>query len=309
MTATPAAILPPRDTARPAPASTRKPNTRTTRPNVQPPTRPIPTLLCERCGYDLSATPAHAPCAECGRPYHASHPDRRPGSPFQQAPSPVHFVTTTAAALVKPHGDRIRHREGSVFHRGLWSVITPEPNRSIIFAAATLTLAAALAWLILALATPAAALLQPKPAIGFIINAAAILGLLVSIESLGIQLMGIKNHWRITPPLAAAITAHAAPGWYTAAVLAPAGYLAGQLINTDFAFGSSNLVSIVFAKPPILLASLGFLAGLVHYETLVYLGVRACRYANPPEAAPLPNNTPNSTTDNTPAPAPAPELR
>jgi hypothetical protein len=187
--------------------------------------------------------------------------------------------------MIDPTGDQRHNTRASADTPRLWAMLKVEPRRSLAFASITATAAATLAWLVLLGSPQGAALLAPRPAIGFVINGVVLIALLSAVESLGVQLIGVKSHWRISPRLAVAVVAHATPGWYTAALLAPLGWTLGQYLRVAPSANAPTLANILVTEPPFLLVALGFLAGLLHFELLVYIAIRNCRFANPPDAA------------------------
>lgn len=92
-----------------------------------------------------------------------------------------------------------------------------------------------------------------------------VLWVLTQIEWLGIRLIGRQRQWRITKDVAASVCAHASIGWIGAGVLGVLGFQAGLLADWERA--------IAFGL-------IGVGAGLLVFETCVYLGIRACRFAN-----------------------------
>lgn len=92
-----------------------------------------------------------------------------------------------------------------------------------------------------------------------------VLWLLTMIERLGLQVIGRQRGWRVTGKVAASVCAHASYGWIASGVLAIAGGALGAVMNVWWAEAMS-------------LVGLGL--GLLVFETVVYVGVRACRFAN-----------------------------
>ena len=232
-------------------------------------------ILCERCGYAIGGLDEGGACPECGLTLSASSPAARRGSAWQQRPS-VGSWSRTLAGLTHPLRlfDTIRVADG--------------PARSLLYlnlAVASLPLAA----------TPTYALWRlsigrrvdfglADTVLTWSLGAAIswlglfwLLWLLTRIEWVGIRVIGARRGWRVTSTVATVVCAHASFGWVVSGVLSLAGLGAGVMIGPPstvargaWAVGSSGL---------------GFLAGLLLFETLIYVGLRRCRFANPPNGA------------------------
>ncbi len=57
---------------------------------------------CQRCAYELAATPDVALCPECGATVAESRPETRPGIPWQRGPSLGSWCRTLVDVLVRP---------------------------------------------------------------------------------------------------------------------------------------------------------------------------------------------------------------
>ncbi len=237
-------------------------------------------LLCERCGYDLEGTPAGGVCAECGLAVGMSLGERRPGSPFQASPGFLTYLVTVGAAWVGPRGDRERPRAGGWRERGLWGVVAVESERSIVFAGVTLLLVPVVFWAGMVVTDAGVGFLNPAAGFGLVVNGAFFLAFLTVVESLGIQFFGRRRGWRITPDVAAAVVCHASPGWLTAGVLSAVGWMVGQALDQSNWVDLPGAFPGFLSTPSFMLANGGFLVGLLHFEVLVWLGVRNMRYAN-----------------------------
>lgn len=114
-----------------------------------------------------------------------------------------------------------------------------------------------------------------------------VLYLLTRIEEWGIRYFGSRRGWRITPAVARTITAHAAVGWLTAALLF------WPLMILNYMYEPSRIVQpgadtvwpVVLAVLQSALPFLGAFIGLLVFEALVYIGARRCRFANHEAAA------------------------
>lgn len=107
----------------------------------------------------------------------------------------------------------------------------------------------------------------------FVFGAAAlIIRGLVRVEELGIRTWGRARGARITPAVALAICSHAAFGW-----------VVGCAFMGGIAFiAFCGLIGPLYAVIGLGAAGMG---GMLLFECLVYLGVRVCRFANPPGAS------------------------
>lgn len=252
-----------------------------------PPDHPIDefTLLCERCGYVIEGLPADGACPECGKPIAESLPEARVGSPWQQRGFRAWFATTRAM---------IR------FPRAMFSIISIEVPVSVPLQVCNLATSAALMALALAINAGADSIVQrARPrhlasqfALGVVIwlvlfaCSFLLLTVLVAIERAGIRFFSARRPWRITPAVARSICAHATFGW-----------IAGGLLMLGTTVSCAAL-RVAFGWPPIragyLVIPPAFLVGMLCFETLVFIGMRRCKFANRPRPTPsaIPNNPP-----------------
>jgi hypothetical protein len=231
------------------------------------------TLLCERCGYILEDLDPAANCPECGRPIAQSLPSARTGTPFQNDHTWRGFARHCAMLAREPGGLFSRARFGqraddSLLYRSVAaaSFAALAPPSAVIFANAVRRgeheaiaglLLASLLWGLLA----------------------ALLLVLTAIERAGIVFFAGRRGWRVPSAVARTICANAAPGWIAAAVFLNIALLAlpGALRLADGAPAPWRATAIAAAAS---LPLMGFTAGMLVFETLVYIGVRRCRYAN-----------------------------
>lgn len=221
-------------------------------------------LLCERCGYRLDTLdPAPgAPCPECGVPIANSLPQRRPGTRWQRRPGPVAWLATNWATLRRP------------WRR--WEVVRPAPTTGL------LVINCAVVGALLALGLGAPSLLDGYD--GEILGVSAItvfatpfvLFSLSKIEGLGLRVLGARNRWRITKPVANAIVAHASIGWLLAIPALVAEIVYFHRIDSPGALAWLSAPwwweALVWAFAP--------LAGLVGFEFLAWMGWRQMKFAN-----------------------------
>ncbi len=217
--------------------------------------RPDPsTLLCERCGYPLTGLPEEARCPECGTPIFDSLPVRRSGSPWQAGPS--------ARAWLAGAGAMLRHPVAT------WAAVRATDDTAtfgLLILNITLAAVGATVWLHWVL-----------PALVLLLLPFAIF-LLTLIEYAGIRTFGKVRRRRITRPVATAIVAHASYGWLF-------GSLAGILLRAVVLLLDSSMARPIGPTWLLGVAGAGALAALLWFEILVYLGVRAMRFANSPGA-------------------------
>jgi hypothetical protein len=246
-------------------------------------------MLCEDCGYRLDGLAAQLACSECGTPIARSLPAARPGSPWQQRPSPRSFFSTAWLTLRRP-GATLRT-----------IAIDPASTRSLLhlhiaLAAIGCTLAfESVAFLghrwewivpgsvwtdLLAVLDEA----RPWQRAGFaLILTWPALYALTAIEARGLSFFGTRRGWRTTGPVAWTVCAHAAVGWALAGLLAVLGAAAWSvftlfpsLLGPRWTF---SLRWLAWALP-----MAGAMTGFMIFESLAYLGALRCKFANPPGA-------------------------
>lgn len=230
--------------------------------------RPAATrLLCEHCGYDVEGLPDSATCSECGRHVAASRPERRRGSPFQRNASTASYLATGVATLRYPGRLFARVKiERAVSRRLLLS--------HIVVASVMLSVGP---WLDLG------RLFVQSPLLSWPLNFLISFGtlfILTQIESFGIRMFGARRRWRVTRDVALTVTAHAAVGWVVGGVL----FLLAVLFPLPewYITLPRTPLGVAFNAAAVIPALLALAAGLIVFELLVYVGVRRCRFANPP---------------------------
>ncbi len=216
-------------------------------------------LLCERCGYVLDGSPRDGPCPECGRPVRDSLPEFRPGTPWQQRRSLKTWWTTNVGMVTRPR---------QMFE--VMRVPTRRQGSPRLTDLSVYNCAGAVA----PFAIIATFLSSRRD--GFIMFSVGVIALvaLTEIEALGLRFIARRRGWRVSWRLARAICAHASIGWaalFPFAVLSWLFLVVVQIVFdvapwSDWLF-VSNMV--IWLLPPMLC-----------FETLAYLGVRACKYAN-----------------------------
>jgi len=119
---------------------------------------------------------------------------------------------------------------------------------------------------------------------------------LIGIERLGIRFFGRRRGWRVTPAVSRTVCAHASIGWVLGAflpgvvislfavVMLPLVFLVTRQMGGP-STGGPEINSLPFF--PFLMLFYAIPLGLIFFELQVFLGVRACKFANPPRP---PNN-------------------
>lgn len=214
-------------------------------------------LLCERCGYVLDGSPRDGPCPECGKPVRDSLPEFRPDTPWQQKPGVKAWLATAILLLDSPRRLFVQLRVGT-------------DARSDLQAAMLIVVNCLLA------VVPLALLLLVGVPNRLAIDAAILCGCLVIltlIEAVGLSFIASRRNWRVPRRLARSICAHASLGWcITVPVM---GFLA--LAETGIGVLIPKTLAMLPYWWPL---GFGLLAGMLYFQTLAYLGVRACKYAN-----------------------------
>ncbi|MEM8756202.1 MAG: zinc ribbon domain-containing protein [Planctomycetota bacterium] len=232
----------------------------------------LDSILCGRCGYPLDEVLGEPACPECGRLISESIPAYRTGSPWQRHPGVAGWLATAAAMVRWQH---------------LFDRVTPRPERRLL--ALNLVLAGTLVAMGYLVPDVQRAGALPGPGWGGVLGAfllllpIAVTGLwmLTAIEAAGLRFFGDRRGGRVTRPIAQVVVAHASFGWVVAGALSLVGGWLGQTVlyvPVDRVTGGW-LIDVL--RPHVLVGGLGFFLGLVIFETLSYLGLTRCRFANP----------------------------
>lgn len=258
------------------------------------------TLLCERCGYVIEGLPGDGACPECGKPIAESLPEARAGSPWQGLASHRRWLDTATQLTLHPRTGfgRVRIDRGSCSELLLRNLLTASLVMAIAFGVIMLRMTIHLellaylvpqfGWIKWIGITLCVAFTIAMGSVGFL----ALLAFLVSLEEVGIRLYSRTRSWRITEDVAHAICAHAGIGWVVGAVLML------LMVVGDWALRpfSAWLGTFGFVIAPVCL-----LAGMLCFETLVFIGMRRCKFANRPR--PLATNIPNNPPTDPPVTA------
>lgn len=248
-------------------------------------------LLCERCGYDLSAAEEQAQvCPECGEPIENSLPARRFGSAWQRRQGIIPFIITTFRTLRRPQQT---FRTLRIDRAGIKAQLLVNCFIAAFFIADP--------WVGVLAGDPVRAAhgsgyeLITRIA-GYLAYVTAITLILIGLSALevrGVLFFAKRHGWRLTSTAAWQVCAHASVGWIFCGVLSLLGMAALTALSLrtniipkrmiDF----SPLINMRAAWHDVVAAVLfvgGYVVGMLIFETLVYLGVRQCRFANTPDA-------------------------
>lgn len=243
-------------------------------------------LLCERCGYPLDeilGTPGVTLCPECGTPVAESMPERRVGSPWQRRASFLALLQTWWAIARRPsEAWRIVRAEGP-----------PEGASQLGTTCNIAGLLLVLPYLVDALRHESPFDLTVLLEFGAVLLIGLMIGLLLMVlsrvERLGIQFFGRQRGWRVADGVAKAVIGHASVGW----LVIPAVFNVAVLVRAGIWVWAKTTGR--WARPPLMIDvyllvafGVGALAGLLAFETLVYIGVRRMRFANAPRPRRIP---------------------
>lgn len=246
-------------------------------------------LLCERCGYSIEGLPASTNCPECAEPVAASLPESRPGSAWQRSRGAAAWGRTVLDLLRRPgrtiRSVRIEAERSARFRRV-----------NVLLAAAILTVVPALTYAVQTVRHQApysvrdltwpwaeSALRWAGLAIVLLVWWAGLtlaLSLMTSVETWGIRTFGRVHGKRITRTVARTITAHATAGWVAAAVFVSGGFALGMLLYEVTNHRNVEPFRGVMMLSPIWMPTILGLIGLLAFESIVYLGVLRCKFAN-----------------------------
>lgn len=119
--------------------------------------------------------------------------------------------------------------------------------------------------------------------------------LLTWMETLGLRLMARaqSRRWRVTPDVAWTVAHHASVGWLLGGVLMlcvwvtdPAGRLLDvEWFNTMLYRRLGRTASDLYVPMRLVQVCVPPLLGLLAFETLAFIGVRRCRFANAPASS------------------------
>lgn len=277
------------------------------------------TLLCESCGYllegliDNPADPAPpGNCPECGRAIATSLPTHREGSDWQKFRAHANFQLRYAVTAWLRTGWSVLRHPKQTFDR-----IRIEPRTGRVLLAINLLIAGGI------FVDPLVGTLAGDPsrgghghsllvhlaikaAVWLILATLAAAGLfaLTTLEVFGIRFISRQRGWRLTPQAAWQIVSHASYGWLlftTLPVLALA-LLYSILVLFNIAPNGTFSLAPVYPDPiswpAVIQGGLvigGGLIGLFIFESLVYIGVRRCKFATAlqtPPAQPTPTPVP-----------------
>ena len=243
-------------------------------------------LLCERCGYVVDGLPAEGMCPECGRTIESSMPESRQGSPWQRGPSAWSWLSTLWFVLVHPL--RMARTIG-IGVGGIRRLQTVNVAAASVVVGLGLGIAQHRFLVLESLGLVRAAGGPNGGEPGARIVAVAILGAvaafalisgLTAIERLGIRFFGRVHKARVTECIARALTAHASAAWLAGAVLFVLGLAVGTWVHEVAMEQNVGAGRGLMMLSPALLALLGGFLGMLWFESIVYLGLRACRFAN-----------------------------
>jgi predicted RNA-binding Zn-ribbon protein involved in translation (DUF1610 family) len=225
------------------------------------------TRLCEACGYIVEDLPEEV-CPECGTSVPRSRDARRPGTRWQVRPGFRTWIDASWATLRRPTSTFDIVRIDARSSRALLRVNLPVASVSLAVGAARVAGADDVRTL-LALS------------VLFSIASVTILMLLTAIEARGVRFFGARRGWRITPAVAATVCGHASIGWVIAGILV---LLVTTSLPVHLSPPPGAFRPYLFFVAWIPIGAIAFIAGMLVFECLVYLGVRRCRYANTPDS-------------------------
>ena len=235
-------------------------------------------LLCERCGYAIAGLGEKVACPECGQAAGLSWPRERPGSVYQARQGVGgRWFWGNLQVLRSPRRlfRRVRIDTNSCSRLLLSNVLIA--SSLVTFG----ILSASRQWL--------------AASIGVYVLVFAGVMLLTYIETLGLRFFSKaeSRRWRVTKEVAWTVCNHASVGWLIGGLLMLAVLLtdpAGRLCVWEWGNAQARRLTGASFNDRYELLRIGQvllppLAGIIAFETLVYIGVRRCRYANTPGSA------------------------
>lgn len=232
------------------------------------------TLLCEKCGYVIEGLDTEGHCPECGKPIGESLPERRVGTPWQQAPGVRSLLSTWWMTLRHPLRtlDVMRVQDVQLFS----TLFMPLLLISLFF-----VLIGSIQILVFG-EIPQLGVLVFTFYSGFAGLVSGLIVGLTSIESFGLRVIGRQRNYRTSKSLTNSIVVHGAVGWFW--LVAGLGifwnvYLALGAFGTSGLTVTDRLLEHLWLSL-FLFLTMSLLIGFLFFETFAYLGLRRLKYAN-----------------------------
>lgn len=253
--------------------------------------------LCERCGYGLTGLREGSECPECGRAWALNDPARRVGSPWQQRR--LAGLIETCVMLVRRPGvlfETLRPCSGPAQTPLAWGLVLAVvpvwglvlPRVALLaFEGAARGPGTSWAALIRGLASAGNAVVLTATLT--LIGTVLLLLALTTIERWGLRLIAARRGWRVSRGAAQAIVGHAGLAWPVATGLGALTAWLGPSVLDEIGRACRGVgldlgPGFGLTVQPWAFAALGFLVGMLWFETLVWIGLRRMRFANDPEA-------------------------
>ena len=234
-------------------------------------TLPIPhpplQLLCEDCGYDLQAVRAASVCPECGTAVASSLPTSRPGSPWQRRRTPGGWLGTLMA---------MRHP------RAMFRSVRIESGRAWQLLVINVVVTSVIGTVAIMAGGPLSGHASTAYALSFFGMSAGVLLALSVVEIFGIRFFGRRHGWRTDLGIATAVCGHASYGWILAGLGVAFVWQWYQWCRVLDDWASAINCPIMPSQLTPVLLGVSFFVGMLTFESLVYIGFRACRFANRP---------------------------
>jgi hypothetical protein len=243
------------------------------------------TLLCERCGYVIEGLATDGACPECGKPIAESLPERRVGTPWQQASSWRSYWRTTWQTLRHPKRTlgRLRIEDASrdlltVRHLSMASLLVTLPTVGVFGVVTYLAVQDSMAsdWEISSFLFALLLGVMVVVVLGVTMwcIGTVVLYALVAIERRGLRLLGRTHGYRMTPAITVNVCSHGAVGWLVGCLCLSL-MISMLIAAASMGLTSGGLFRIVFVG-----LGIGSMAGFVFFEWFAWLGLRRCKFAN-----------------------------
>lgn len=232
-----------------------------------------PILLCEDCGYAINGIPADQVCPECGREIARSLPSHRTGSAWQVKPGLGAWFRTLRSLSTQPRQEFSRIRPETS-----WTLLVTNLALSATIFMPSVVIQQSLSRNQLPDHAEIFASMFHGLSFGLLVSA-IYLGL-TTIEVIGVRFWSRRLGRRLPVRVILGVCAHASFAWLAAAFLSGLGWAIAPRAHLLLPNNPSQWFSLPVGLA--ILVGAGSLIGMVLFETLVYLGVRRCRYINVP---------------------------